>query len=201
MENNKVSSIKEDPVNILLIYICICLNPIYKFIINMLFIPTNWGANILTTFSLIIGLVSLYYIYNGFYAIGSGLFFLAYFFDTWDGLYARQYKAVTKFGDYYDHICDGIKISGLLIVMMISKKISMKNKIIFVCLFFVLGMLTLWHLGCQQRNYKKRNHKEMLDGLIPMCKKDSDIKYSKFFGTGIIVFTMSLFILSLRYKN
>ena len=29
-------------------------------------------------------------------------------------LFARKYKAVTQFGDYYDHISDGIKISGLL---------------------------------------------------------------------------------------
>ena len=201
MDNNKVSTIQEDPINILLIYISIALNPIFKFLINLIFIPTNWGPNILTTFSLIIALIGLYYVHKQSYILGGLLFFFAYFFDVWDGLFARKYKAVTQFGDYYDHISDGIKITGLLGIILLSKTISIRNKIIFVVLFFTLGMLTLWHIGCQQRNYKKRNHKEMLDGLKPMCKKDSDIRYSKFFGTGVIMFIMSLFIMSLSYKN
>lgn len=201
MENNKVSIENEDPVNIVLIYLCLALSPIFKFFINLFFIPTQAGPNILTATSLIIALYGLFKIYNEQYFIGSILFFTAYIFDVWDGLFARKYKAITKFGDYFDHIGDGIKITGLLLIILFSNNITRWNKFIFVIVFITLGMLTLWHIGCQQKKYKDRTHHEMLDGLKGLCKYESHIKYSKFFGTGIIILLMSIFIASLEFIN
>ena len=113
MESNKVSIENEDPINIGLIYLCLALSPIYKFIINLFFIPTYAGPNILTASSLIIALFGLFKIYKEHYIIGAILFFIAYIFDVWDGLFARKYKAklsgITLIHRY------GIKISGLLI--------------------------------------------------------------------------------------
>jgi len=201
MDSNKTKIYQEDPLNVILIYICLGLTPIYKFILNIFRIPLRYGPNILTTISLFIGLYSVYNVYNLKYIEGGFLFFLAYIFDVWDGLFARKYKAVTMIGDYYDHICDGVKITLLLFVILFSKDIEINFKIAFVLIFSVLGILTLWHLGCHQKHYKNRTHKEMLDGLKKLCKHEKDIKYSRFFGEGMIMFYMSIFIIYLGCRN
>ena len=77
----------------------------------------NFTANDITTLSLISGFISVYFLYKKRYILSSIMYFVSYIFDCLDGNYARTYKLVSKFGDYYDHMKDliiGIMIYYLL---------------------------------------------------------------------------------------
>ena len=71
----------------------------------------------LTSLSLIITLIGIYLLNNQYYISSSILIFIGYYFDCADGLLARKYNMTSKFGDYYDHIRDHIKIILLFIVI------------------------------------------------------------------------------------
>ena len=43
---------------------------------------------------------------NNNYILACIYYFISYFFDVLDGIYAREYNMVSEFGDYYDHIKD-----------------------------------------------------------------------------------------------
>ena len=65
--------------------------------------------NMVTTIGFLMGLLSAYYIIKGRVLVAAIAWILSYYFDCVDGKLARKYDMVTKFGDYYDHICDAIK--------------------------------------------------------------------------------------------
>jgi len=62
--------------------------------------------NVLTTFSLVCGLLSVYFLFQNYiWFVLFGVLHL--FFDAMDGVAARASKS-TKFGDYYDHLTDSL---------------------------------------------------------------------------------------------
>ena len=90
----------------------------------------NFTPNGITTLSLIFGLLSVFLFYKKHYYSAALSYFISYIFDCTDGMYARKYNMVTKFGDYYDHIKDVIVYILLIVVFIIDKSISIKYKII-----------------------------------------------------------------------
>ena len=97
-------------------------NPIDNFvydiveILDPIFYRLNFTPNIITTLSLLTGLLSGYYFYKNNY-ICIPLWIISYILDCSDGYFARKYKMTSKFGDYYDHISDFIKITAILTTM------------------------------------------------------------------------------------
>ena len=73
--------------------------------------PYNITPNHLTTGSIISSILSAFYLYKNTKSLAIIFLILSYIFDCSDGLYARKYKMVSKFGDYYDHISDLVQYS------------------------------------------------------------------------------------------
>jgi len=185
-------------------------NPIDNVFINFadksstMFKKVNLTPNFLTTISLFFGLLSVYLFYIDNYVLSALFFGIAYYFDCADGFYARKYNMVTKFGDYYDHIADLLKVILLIIVMYYksSEKLIKIFPIILIALIF-----SLVHLGCQEIyyniNYKNGIGNDSLSSLKRLCPCNSKkiniirktIEYTRYFGSGTLTIVLIFFIL------
>ena len=174
------------------------IDTIQPYFYKLGFIP-----NTLTTISLICWLFALYFfvndgIYYTFYAV---LFMiLSYFFDCFDGHFARSYNMVTKFGDYYDHISDVSKV--ILFVYFICTIYTSKVCFILPILFIFL-ILALTHMACQELYYDKASASDTLSLLKYLCianKKNvnSVLGITRFFGCGTFYLIMILSVIYLK---
>jgi len=149
----------------------------------------NFTPNTLTTFSLLFGLLSGAFFYKNYKILASLLFFISYFYDCADGFYARKYKMVSKFGDYYDHIVDMTKMT--LIVSLMLYKDANKFLTIFPILL-IIGFIMLMHMGCQEEMYSEEHECASLSLLKKICTHDPEntMKITKYFtcGTFVIIF-------------
>ena len=171
-KGRKVDINLENPLDTIFMDIAEILNPIWN---KLKLVPNH-----LTTISLIFGLSSAYYIYNKKYNIATVLYLLAYLFDTCDGNYARTYDMVTSFGDIYDHFSDIIKFIAAMVAMYLTKP---KKFINYIPIFIILITAMFINIGCQQKIYNSSNKPiETLDYLRPLCLKQFDISYTRFFG-------------------
>ena len=146
-----------------------------------------------TTLSLITGIISAYMIHKKNYKIAGILFFIAYYFDCVDGKLARKYNMTSKFGDYYDHISDIIKFLLIMYVLYKDNYTRFKN---FSIIIILLVILCLFHLGCQQGIYNdtgKESESPTLDVLKP-SKESSllNINNTKYFGCGTFYIIVSI---------
>jgi len=177
MAGRKIKWEYENPVDNILIYINERLNPLYK---ALYFTP-----NTLTTLSLIITLVGLYLYTQNYLILGSLLYFLGYYFDCADGNYARTYKMQSNFGDYYDHISDGIKFLVLLYVIY-KTNVKYDTKLFVYLILTIFLILIQVHLGCQEKIYNKTNESKSINMLKRLCSNTDHIKYIRFFGCGTL---------------
>lgn len=191
MNSRKIPRELENPIDNIIIDIADILNP---FFYKLKFTP-----NILTSISLILGIISILLIHRKKYYLGSVIFFISYMFDCFDGNMARRYNMVSDFGDLYDHISDLIKVIFFLYIIFSSEDINVTKKKILIYIVFTFGILMLWHLGCQEKQYKnqKNSSKSVLNNFEFLCKKKSYIKISKYFGCGSLVLILSFYIIYL----
>jgi len=152
----------------------------------------NFTPNILTTFSLISALLSVYAFYKDKYLLSSLLFILSYYFDCTDGKFARKYNMVTKFGSYYDHISDVFKVILLFIIMYNKSKNKFKKIIIPFIILFIFMML---YFECQEKIYCKYESPMLLpfNILIGDCKKY--MKILKYLSPTFLILYFALIIL------
>ena len=145
-------------------------NPFDNFLINMAeyFSPYAYKIgmtpNILTTISLFFCIITVALLYNYHYYIATAFFLLSYFFDCFDGYFARKYNQTTKFGDFYDHICDCIKNVAILFTLYYLNSTKFLHVLSIIFLFFCLSMI---QLGCQESFYNKSSSIEDLKLLCP----------------------------------
>jgi hypothetical protein len=159
--------------------------------------------NMITTYSLITGIISCYFLY--FKRITGFVIFytLSYFFDCMDGHYARKYDMITKFGDMYDHMKDILVISAVLWITYIRnrKKIG-RYTILFA---IVLILLFVSHMSCQEINCEpefKDRHNDYIIKSELLCPDKDYIKWTRFVGCGTVNLIMILFIIySFRYQQ
>jgi hypothetical protein len=155
--------------------------------------------NMLTTYSFIFGLASIYFLYIDkiyYFAIS---FAFSYIFDCWDGFMARKYNMATKFGDLYDHTTDLVVALGLAYVIYKKYRHKITTPIIIVALVITYFMEK--HVGCFQKYYidtNKERGEETIDFLTRLCPDKNDIKWTRFFGPGTYI---TMFILSVMYMN
>lgn len=172
-------------------------------IIQPFFYKLGFIPNTLTTFSLISWLIGLYFFVNDgmyftFYAV---LFMmLSYFFDCFDGHFARSYNMVTRFGDYYDHISDVSKVI-LLIYFICTIYTSKVCYILPILIIFLI--LTFIHMACQELYYNKSSASDTLSILKYFCianKKNvsSILNITKYFGCGTFYLIMILCVIYLK---
>lgn len=185
-----VNKLEEHHENIFDIYIC-------KSIDKHLYIYRQLGLtpNMVTTLSLITGIISAYMIHKKNYKIAGILFFIAYYFDCVDGKLARKYNMISKIGDYYDHFSDIVKFVIVMYVLYKDNNIRFKNIVIIIIL---LVILCLYHLGCQQGIYSdssKPSESPTLDVFKPSKHSSSiNIHNTKYFGCGTLYIILSLII-------
>lgn len=140
--------------------------------------------NIVTTFSLISGLISVYSIYKNNYIIGSIFCFISYFFDCLDGYIARKFNMKSKFGYYYDHISDIITIILFFIVFFTKKTLNVKFRVYIFIIFVLIYFLGTIHIGCQELQKEDNNNINLHTGLVKLCRNKDDIRFTRFFGLG-----------------
>lgn len=116
---NKIDSIYECPCDIYLLKFIDTHLQYYKII--------GFTPNMITSISIIFGLLSMYNIFNSNYKLAAFLLFTSYYFDYVDGKLARKYNMQTTWGDYYDHFGD--IFTPLLLLFMLYTKLIHKNLI------------------------------------------------------------------------
>lgn len=189
-------------------------NPVDKFLLkgcDYLMSPfkqLNFTPNGITTLSNICSIIGLY----GFTQNNPLLFYvfiwLGYFFDCFDGYYARTYNMTTVFGDYYDHISDMILL-GLFLYFTYDRYSYLATFSMGTCVagisLIVLLLLMGKHIGCQERIHEDKGNGEhkshSLSPLKMLCTNKEDIKWTKYFGigTGFAVLYTVVLILMLKY--
>lgn len=180
-------------------------NPIDTYLVDLFdnhydfFKKTGHTPNILTTYSLIFGLLSCYFLNIKRIVLFSIFYAISYFFDCADGHFARKYNMTSKFGDIYDHTKD--VLVGIIVLYITFKNSSHNITPVTIILLIVFIFLAVFHLSCQENNcddkFKDKDN-ESLKLTRSLCKKKENIKWSRFFGTG----TFNLFfILLISYIN
>jgi phosphatidylglycerophosphate synthase len=184
-----------------------CENPIDHFLLHVaeivcpFFRSIHATPNMLTTMSNIFAGICVYMILNGHKWYAFIMFWMAYFFDCLDGHYARKYKMVTIFGDYYDHISDIFKIVIILIALYLKyPSLFMKYTPILAIVLIGTGM----HMYYQEVLYNSADHSPTLSALsilpFPKEKEEHLIKYTRYFGCGSLMLVISLIILAIMYQ-
>lgn len=177
----------ECPVDICFISIAEFLCPYFK--------KMNMTPNIITTFSLITGIFSGYFLYKNNIVLSAILFAISYLLDCTDGHFARKYQMQTKFGDYYDHFADIFKV--ILILSILYTKINKKYRVVYFSTVFVLFCFLLSHMGCQEI-LTDNTDSESLHFCKNMCKLEYH-KILRFFGCGTFMLFIILSILLSNY--
>lgn len=132
--------------------------------------------------------------------MASILYFISYCYDVLDGNYARKYKMVSKFGDYYDHFKD-VSVN-IIMFYMFYKYTKYKNRtnlillIVFITVF--LFMFLMVNIGCKEV-YSSNNNKdksEFLSFSKRLCTKRmySNLNSIRYLGTGLFSIWISFLI-------
>lgn len=177
--------------------------------VSNLFFNLNFTPNMITTLSLITGLLSVYFLFiNNIFLFGV-FWIISYFFDCLDGYFARKYKMVSEFGEYYDSIKDTVVF---IIFLGIYVYKFFNHRFFYICSFILLILLLAVpiHMGCQQIVYNRENDKrELLDNYVDImefigfnkeyCKEL--INYTKYLGVGTLQVGVILIIIFLHFSE
>jgi phosphatidylserine synthase len=196
----KIPEHLDDPIDNILYRFCDGLSPSFK--------ATGHTPNLITTYSLLTGILSCYFLYTGRIELFVALYILSYFFDCFDGYFARRYKMTSKFGDIYDHAKDTVVAILLLVVVFLRYRVTFPNLFIMAILFILFTV----HMGCQQKYYKqhknkdenkdeKKDENETIDAYEVMCHDPKYLKYTRFFGPGMLTLFTIAMITWIWYKN
>lgn len=184
-------------------------NPIDNLFIELSEVTTPYAysigmnPNMITTLSNVACIITILLLLNSNYYLAAFFVLVSYYFDCMDGHMARKYNMVTVFGDYYDHISDGVKIYALLVTLYYINKDKFFKVLPIIILLFILMSA---HLGCQEILYDS-NESYTLEPTKMLCpvksnSSDEEIKNilnsTKIFGCG--TFNISLAIIIIYYN-
>lgn len=173
----KIPNEMDNPIDNVLISLADYLCPFFK--------KTGHTPNMITTYSLLFGLLSMWSLYKGYIWSFAISYMISYFFDCMDGHFARKYKMVSKGGDLYDHIKDiSIYILIIYIVYIKYKKVIKLTDVVILAIFLFINCV---HLGCQQKQQEEDSDKEILDNFQKLCPDKNMIYFTRFFGLGSFV--------------
>ena len=178
---------------------------LFKFIDGHLHIYRSLGLtpNMVTTLGLLFGLLAAYQILKGQFILAALLWLVSYYFDCVDGKLARKYNMVTKFGDYYDHICDTIKYAAILGALIKSnKKKTSTRQWTYLGIIILLILVSFVHMGYQETLYNKKEESSWLNVCTVISSRDPNptrtIDYTKYFGCGTSIIGIALLIIIWR---
>jgi phosphatidylglycerophosphate synthase len=182
---HKIDSEYENPFDIIMLKIVENTDGIYK--------RLNLTPNHITTLSLIFGILSAQELYKNNRILSVIYILIAYYYDCMDGYYARKYKMVTTFGDYYDHFSDIFKFGLLFYIMYLkdSEKLIKYIPFLLVVLFF-----NFFHLGCQEKLHDLEDHQPFMELVEKICPNGKWAKYTRFVGCGTALLVVIYMILT-----
>lgn len=183
-------------------------NIIYDIVdlIQPLFRKLKFTPNIITTLSILSGVISSYFILNKNFILGGIFYLLAYVLDCADGNYARSFNLCSKFGDYYDHFGDMFKF--ILVIYSLNKMKTIHtdknafNTIILFIMIFSYGVII--QLACQQIYYNNKyniiNTSDTLNFLYKLCPANKEnvtkfLKVTRYIGNGTLILFITMIIL------
>jgi len=188
----KIPNELDNPIDNVLIEISDRLSPLFK--------SFNHTPNIITTYSLVTGLISCYFLNKRDVLLFSIFYIISYFFDCFDGHFARKYDMVTDFGDMYDHIKDMLIFFLILYISIKNSRNRINLPIIFTIFLFLF--LATFHLSCQEVNCNdkfKDKSNSYLYTIKSLCNNKDNIKWSRYFGTGTFTIVYILIICYINY--
>lgn len=186
--STKLPSELDDPLdNLLYNRVSAYLAPSFK--------ATGHTPNTITTYSLLTGLAACYALYRGKIILFIILMSVSYFFDCFDGYFARKYKMTSEFGDIYDHSKDTIVYLIMIWVIMSQyySAVTWWNIGLGIALF----VMCMMHMGCQQDYTKKQNgdrSDETIDIYRKLCRSSDDLPFTRYFGPGMLTLYYLLII-------
>ncbi len=184
---NKLPDKYECPIDVLL----------YKFIDTHIDKYHEYGItpNMVTTMSIISGVLCAYFIFKGKFKLAAFFLALAYYFDCTDGKIARKFNQQSVFGDYYDHFGDLFKIIIILYALYKTNKTKLNNIKVFL---IILAILVMIQFGYQEVMYSKNYESPSLGFAKRLVEHDKHpekrIKYTRYIGSGTGVLIMVLII-------
>jgi phosphatidylglycerophosphate synthase len=120
-----------------------------------------------------------------------------------DGYYARLYNMRSTFGSYYDSISDNLVVLILFYLFIFNKnfiKTKINIKILIIILISLFVIVDMYHMSCQEKYTKVTNEKNKSEGLSFLdsikCNNYDDMKYTRYFGTGVLNILFTLIIIS-----
>jgi len=185
---NKISSTYECPFDIVILKF---IDPHLQFYNKL-----NITPNMITTISIIFGILSAHNIFKGNFKTSALLFIISYYFDCVDGKLARKYNMVSEFGDFYDHFSDLFKI---IIILYALYKVNKKKYNNVQYLIYALFLLCMIHLGYQEVIYDSEES-PTLSVFKNIANHDNNpentMKITRFFGCGTTIIIMCIIILT-----
>jgi phosphatidylglycerophosphate synthase len=154
----------------------------------------NFGItpNMVTILSMITNKITFNLLENKQNKLGCAMILFTYFLDNLDGFLARKYNKYSKIGDYMDHGSD--IIFGLSMLYQLYKQNTFdKFKIKLGIYLFFAFMMTV-HLGCQEKITDNQNS-PTLNYTKTLCKYNSWINYTRYFGPGTTIIVLCLLFL------
>lgn len=163
-------------------------------LLSPLFKKLGFSPNMITGINIYFSMLCIYHLYLQNYNYAVIYFLLSYFFDTFDGFYARKYNMETEFGNLLDHYTDYIFFIYLYYLLLFKIKFKNHNYIIIIIIF--LTLTSFYHLACTE-HYTTDNLKinGQLKKLKYFCTKKEYINMSKFFGPGTLILSISIILL------
>jgi len=187
----KIPAEYDNPIDNIILDFVEIMNPFYK--------ELGFTPNILTTFSLIFAVLTLFFYVKRKYVLSSIFYLISYYFDCQDGNFARKYGMETAFGDLYDHLTDNIFNVSLTYLLLTNKKISYNYKIAYVIIVSVLLVLAFYHLSCTEIYMDKNTNygkKQVLISLLKkFCKDETALNNYKYFAIGTYIMINAIIIL------
>ena len=163
-------------------------------ILSPLFKKLGFTPNMITGLNIYFSILCIYHLYLQNYDYAVIYLLLAYFFDAFDGFYARKYNMETEFGDLLDHYTDYIFFICLYYFLLFKLRFKQHNYIITLIIF--LTITSFYHLACTEHyttNDLKTNGQ--LKGLKQYCTNKEDISKTKFLGPGTLIVSISVILL------
>lgn len=165
------------------------------------FHDTHHTPNTLTTYALVCSGISYWAIKNERPKTFALAFLTGYLFDCMDGIMARKYNQMSKFGDFYDHARDVLGGTAVAYIIYTKFHTTIPRWMMLVMGGACIG--TMVHMGCQQRYIEGEGQQigETLDALKYSCPSTNLLPYSSYFGAGTLTVTfvaLTLYVMKIN---
>lgn len=166
-----------------------------------LYYKLGFSPNMVTTLSILFGILSAYQILIGQMILAAISMLVAYYLDCVDGKLARKYNMISKFGDYYDHFGDFFKIFIIIYALIKSNKSSKltDHQWMFIIMLSTIMMVQCVHMGYQETIYDKKHESSFLNVFRQIVMFDAfphkTIQITKYCGCGSLMVCFAILII------